>query len=268
MDCSTPGFPVLHCLPEFAQTHVHWVSDAIQPSHPLLPPSPPVLNLSQHQGFFPMSRLFASGGQSIAERGGIATEATLEAPFFRPLLRGGWGYSVINTVLYMIAVPGLRALSILIMVPSLPIRGAARQLSQIISLPLNLDCPFWVSVMLLQYEVRFLISFPWLYIWFWDGRDVFNTASLKNRRWSRVVGITVCAHASKTRKWGLGEDLTWSSGDHISKSRTFSCAPTYKSQHCSLQWELKTSSSQSKLIIFTSCLPHSPVLLMRTTDHH
>ena len=40
MNCSTPGFLVLHCLPEFAQTHVHWISDAIQPSHPLLPPSP------------------------------------------------------------------------------------------------------------------------------------------------------------------------------------------------------------------------------------
>ena len=47
-DCSTPGFPVLHPLPEFAQTHVHWISDAIQPSHPLLSPSPPALNLSQH----------------------------------------------------------------------------------------------------------------------------------------------------------------------------------------------------------------------------
>ena len=52
MDCSMPGFPVLHYLPEFAQTHVHWVSDAIQPSHPLLPPSPPPFNLSQHQGLF------------------------------------------------------------------------------------------------------------------------------------------------------------------------------------------------------------------------
>ena len=52
MDCSTPGFPVLHYLPEFAQTHVHWVSDTIQPSHPLSPPSPPALNLSQHQGPF------------------------------------------------------------------------------------------------------------------------------------------------------------------------------------------------------------------------
>ena len=51
MDCSTPGFPVLHYLPKFAQTHVHWVGDAIQPSHPLLPPSP-ALNLSQHQGLF------------------------------------------------------------------------------------------------------------------------------------------------------------------------------------------------------------------------
>jgi len=52
MDCSPPGFPVLHYLSEFAQTHVHWVSDAMQPSHPLLLPSPPVLNLSQHQGLF------------------------------------------------------------------------------------------------------------------------------------------------------------------------------------------------------------------------
>ena len=50
MDCSMPGFPSLHYLPEFAQTHVHWVSDAIQQSHPLLPPSPPAFNISQHQG--------------------------------------------------------------------------------------------------------------------------------------------------------------------------------------------------------------------------
>ena len=52
MDCSTPGFPVHHQLPELAQTHVHQVSDAIQPSHPLSSPSPPVFNLSQHQGLF------------------------------------------------------------------------------------------------------------------------------------------------------------------------------------------------------------------------
>ena len=50
-DCSTPGFPVLHYLPEFAQTHVHWVG-AIQPSHPLLLPSPSALHLSQHEGLF------------------------------------------------------------------------------------------------------------------------------------------------------------------------------------------------------------------------
>ena len=48
--CSTPGFPVHHQLPEFTQTHVHWVGDAIQPSHPLSSPFPPALNLSQHQG--------------------------------------------------------------------------------------------------------------------------------------------------------------------------------------------------------------------------
>ena len=50
MDCSMPGLPVHHQLLKFTQTHVHWVSDAIQPSHPLLSPSPPALNLSQHQG--------------------------------------------------------------------------------------------------------------------------------------------------------------------------------------------------------------------------
>ena len=55
MNCNMPGFSVLHYLLEFAQTHVHWVSDAIQPFHPLLSPSPP----------FPVSWFYASGGQSI-----------------------------------------------------------------------------------------------------------------------------------------------------------------------------------------------------------
>ena len=52
MDCSTPGLPVHHQLLEFTQTHVHWVSDAIQPSHPLLPPSPLAFNLSQQKSLF------------------------------------------------------------------------------------------------------------------------------------------------------------------------------------------------------------------------
>ena len=52
MDRSTEGLPVHHQLPELAQTHVHWVSDAIQPSHPLSSTSPPAFNLSQHQGLF------------------------------------------------------------------------------------------------------------------------------------------------------------------------------------------------------------------------
>ena len=52
MDCSTPGLPVHHQLPELTQTNVHWVSDAIQPSHPLSSPSPPAPNPSQHQGLF------------------------------------------------------------------------------------------------------------------------------------------------------------------------------------------------------------------------
>ena len=52
MDCNTPGSFALHCLPEFAQTYLPWISDAIKPCQPLLPPSPPAFNLSQHQGLF------------------------------------------------------------------------------------------------------------------------------------------------------------------------------------------------------------------------
>ena len=63
MNCSTPGLPVYHQLPEFTQTHVHRVGDAIQPSHPLSSPSPPAPNPSQHQSFL-ISQLFAWGGQS------------------------------------------------------------------------------------------------------------------------------------------------------------------------------------------------------------
>ena len=64
MDCSTPGFPVLYCLLEFAQTYVLWVGGAIQPSHVLLPPFPPIPNLCSWptSGSFPMNWLFTSGG--------------------------------------------------------------------------------------------------------------------------------------------------------------------------------------------------------------
>ena len=81
MDCSTPGLSVHHELPEFTQTHVHWVGDAIQPSHPLSSPSPPAFNPSQHQGSFPVSQLFASGGQS--------TGASASAPAL-PVNIQGW----------------------------------------------------------------------------------------------------------------------------------------------------------------------------------
>ena len=63
MNRSMPGLPVHHRLPEFTQTHIHRVGDAIQPSHPLSSPSPPPPNPSQHQSFL-MSQLFARGGQS------------------------------------------------------------------------------------------------------------------------------------------------------------------------------------------------------------
>ena len=83
MNCSIPGSFVLHCLPEFAQIHVHGVSDAIQPSRPLLLPSPPAFHLSQHQFplSFPMSQFFASGGQST----GASASASVH-----PMNMQGW----------------------------------------------------------------------------------------------------------------------------------------------------------------------------------
>ena len=73
MDGSTPGFPVLHCLPEIALTHINWVDDAIQPSHPLSLPSPFVLNLSQHQGLFQWVNFSHQYGQSI----GVSASASV-----------------------------------------------------------------------------------------------------------------------------------------------------------------------------------------------
>ena len=88
MDCSTSGLPVLHHLPEFAQVQVHWISDVIQPSHPLLPTSSPGLNLSQHESF-PLSYLFISGGQSIGAAVSITVLPVNTQDWF-PLGWTGW----------------------------------------------------------------------------------------------------------------------------------------------------------------------------------
>ena len=84
--CSTSGLPVHHQLLEPTQTHVHWVSDATQPSHPLPSPSPPTFNLSQHQSF-PMSQFFTSCGQSI---GASASVLTMNTQDWFPLGWTGW----------------------------------------------------------------------------------------------------------------------------------------------------------------------------------
>ena len=76
MDCSVPGFPVLHYLLEFAQTHVCWVGDAI-PSHPLSSPSPLALNLSQHQGLFQL----VSSLHQVASLGASASASVLPMDF-------------------------------------------------------------------------------------------------------------------------------------------------------------------------------------------
>ena len=80
MDCSMPGFSVYHQLPEFAPTHVHWVSDAIQRSHPLMSSSPAAFNLSRKQGLF---QWFISGGQSI----GASALASIQLQSFQWIFR-------------------------------------------------------------------------------------------------------------------------------------------------------------------------------------
>ena len=87
MNHSTPGLPVHHQLLEFTQTHVHRVRDAIQPSHPLLSPSP-APNPSQHQSF-PMSQLFAWGGQNT-EASALASFLPKNTQDWSPLGWSGW----------------------------------------------------------------------------------------------------------------------------------------------------------------------------------
>ena len=85
LDCRSPGFPVLHNLLELAQTHVYQVSDAIQPSHPLLSPS--AFQSFPASGSFLMSRLFALGGQSI----GASASASVLPMNIQDLFPLGWG---------------------------------------------------------------------------------------------------------------------------------------------------------------------------------
>ena len=73
MNCITPDFPILHYLLEFAQTHIHWVSDAIQPPHPLSPPSPPDLNLFQHQDLFQ----WTGSSHQVAKFIGVSASASV-----------------------------------------------------------------------------------------------------------------------------------------------------------------------------------------------
>ena len=88
MDSSAPGFPVHHQLPELAQTHIHQISDAIQPSHPLLSPYPSALSFPA-SGASPMSQLFTSGGQSIGVSASTSVLPMNTQDWF-PLWWTGW----------------------------------------------------------------------------------------------------------------------------------------------------------------------------------
>ena len=88
-DCSTPGFPVHHQFSELTPTHVHRVSDAIQPSHPLFFPSPPAFNLSQHQGLFK----WVSSSYPVAKVLGVLASASvlpMNIQDWSPLGWTGW----------------------------------------------------------------------------------------------------------------------------------------------------------------------------------
>ena len=86
MGCRTPGFPVHHQLLELAQTHVHQVSDAIQPSHPLSTPSPSTYQSFPASRSFPMSQFFASGGQSS----GVSASASVLSMNIQDRFPLGW----------------------------------------------------------------------------------------------------------------------------------------------------------------------------------
>ena len=82
MDCSTPGFPVPHCLLEFAQTHLHWVSDAVQPSYPLLPaPFSSCLQSFTASGSFPTSQFESSGQSTGASASALVLSVNIQGWF-------------------------------------------------------------------------------------------------------------------------------------------------------------------------------------------
>ena len=96
MDCSISCFPILQCHSEFAQTHVHCVDDAIQPSHPLSLPSPPALSLSQHQGLFQ----WISSSHQVAK----VLEFQLQHQYFQWIFRLNILWEIRIDLLYLLAV--------------------------------------------------------------------------------------------------------------------------------------------------------------------
>ena len=86
MNCSMPGLPVYHQFPEFTQTHVHRIGDAIQPSHPLSSPSPPAPNPSQHQGLFQ----WINSSQEVAKVSASASVLPTNTQDWSPLEWTGW----------------------------------------------------------------------------------------------------------------------------------------------------------------------------------
>ena len=86
VDCSMPGLYVYHQPPEFTQTHIHWVSDAIKPSHPVLSPFPPAFSLSQHQGLFK----WVSSSHQVAKVPASASVLPMNTQDWFPLGWTGW----------------------------------------------------------------------------------------------------------------------------------------------------------------------------------
>ena len=93
MDCRTPGLPVHHQLPDFTQTHIHWVSDAIQPCHPFIPFSSCLQSFSASVSF-PVSQFFTSGGQSI----GVSDSAPVFPKTIQDWFPLGWTGLILQSI--------------------------------------------------------------------------------------------------------------------------------------------------------------------------
>ena len=166
MDCSMPGLPVLHCLLEFDQVLVHWISDAIQPSHPLLPASSFAISLSQCQGLCIRWQLFASGGQSIGASASVL-----------PMNIQGW---------FPLGLTGLISL----------LSNGLSRVSRVLCDAKCFICWFYPHILIylpLKPQFGSLLMVQWLRLWAPHAEDVGSTAN----QGTKILHAAQCGQINK-----------------------------------------------------------------------